>query len=305
MMVDLPDELTKAVQVAIETHGQKALAKEVKRLSDAYRAGKPSFFTSPLSYLAYLCTRFPATYAVAKRVLEECAPPIRSVVDCGAGFGVSLWALPDASSYHLIEKDEGLVSFANSLKNFPNATWEKRDLTQIETFPKGDLFLFSYSLTEVPQKFYPEIVKRVYSAAQKEIVIIEPGTPEGYRRILHLRSLFIEQGGFVVAPCPHEKSCPLTNPDWCHFSKRLPRTPWHRLLKEATLGYEDEKFSYLIISKETPSTRNSRILRRPQKNRGHICLKLCTSNGLEERVVTKKEKELYRKTKKQQWGDCF
>jgi len=302
--MELPADLVQAVEAAIQSHGSRQLTLAAKKLSDRYRQGLPSSFDTEVDRLAYLCTRLPATYAATARVFEERSGPTTcSVVDFGAGLGTSLWALPDASSIHLVERDQGLINLGKGLSN--RGTWQQGDFTQLREIPKGDLYLFSYSLGEIDPSLYSKLIPQFYSQVGEEIVIIEPGTPAGYKRILALRTLFLELGASLVAPCPHHAKCPMEGGNWCHFSQRLQRTPWHRLLKGGEKGYEDEKYSYLIVSKKPFKQEKKRILRIPEKRPGHIIFELCTEQGVQKKIVSKKEKEAYKKCKKLKWGDLI
>jgi len=303
--MELPQELLQAVETAIKSYGQRELSLAAKKLSDRYRRGLPSSFKSPIDCLAYLCTRFPATYAAMKRVFQERKSPIYSIVDFGAGLGTSIWAVPETTTLHLIEKDPLFKEFGQKLSSRANVTWEEADFTKLQTLPKGDLYLFSYSLGEVDPSLYPKLLRQFYSAAGEEIVIIEPGTPAGFERIYAMRTIFLEMGASLIAPCPHHTKCPMEGKNWCHFSQRLPRSPWHRLLKGGELGYEDEKFSYLIVSKKSFKQEKKRILRIPEKRPGHVIFQLCTENGVQEKIVSKKDKENYKKSKKLKWGDLI
>ena len=91
----------------------------------------------------------------------------------------------------------------------------------------------------------------------------------------------------------------MSSRDWCHFAVRLSRTPLHRTLKGGALGYEDEKYSYLIASKVTHLPSGSRIVRRPIKRKGGALLTLCRASHLEQKMVTSKEE------KKLKWGDLL
>lgn len=110
----------------------------------------------------------------------------------------------------------------------------------------------------------------------------------------------------IIAPCPHLSECPaFKNQDWCHFSVRVQRTSLHRMLKDGEKGHEDEKYSYLIVAKNSPQTYNARIVRHPEIHSGHLKLTLCTKNGFEGKIYSKKDKEKYKKAKKAAWGDRF
>ena len=110
----------------------------------------------------------------------------------------------------------------------------------------------------------------------------------------------------MAAPCPHALACPMVGGDWCHFAARLERTALHRKLKGGSLGYEDEKFSYVAFSKEVVELPPSRILSEPARHSGHVSLKLCTkAEGLQQPIISKKQGELYKQSRKAAWGDPF
>ena len=100
-------------------------------------------------------------------------------------------------------------------------------------------------------------------------MIVEPGTPAGYERILAARARLIELGRVIVAPCPHQAACPMPpGKDWCHFGARVNRSALHRRVKDADLSYEDEKFSYvvavrpeIVASGARPAARRAGVLR--------------------------------------------
>ena len=37
--------------------------------------------------------------------------------------------------------------------------------------------------------------------------------------------------------------------DWCHFSQRLARSRDHMLLKDASVPFEDERYSYVVATR--------------------------------------------------------
>jgi ribosomal protein RSM22 (predicted rRNA methylase) len=77
-------------------------------------------------------------------------------------------------------------------------------------------------------------------------------------------------------------------------------------LKEGSLGYEDEKFCYLIASKTPGALFSNRIIRHPLKQSGHVRLTLCTDQGkIEEKTISRKDKSLYRQARDSEWGDCI
>jgi ribosomal protein RSM22 (predicted rRNA methylase) len=93
--------------------------------------------------------------------------------------------------------------------------------------------------------------------------------------------------------------------DWCHFSERVERSRFHRRAKEGVLSYEDEKFSYMIASKNLSSTYYPRIIRHPLKRAGHIHLDLCTNEGLARITISQKNKKAYKLARKLSWGETW
>ncbi|CAD7925485.1 unnamed protein product [Amoebophrya sp. A120] len=86
------------------------------------------------------------------------------------------------------------------------------------------------------------------------LLLIERGTPTGFRFLHHTREMFIdeitEEHFHFVAPCPHEDMCPLavTGSDWCHFAQQVHRLPHTVYCKGSTAKFlEAEKFSFLAI----------------------------------------------------------
>jgi ribosomal protein RSM22 (predicted rRNA methylase) len=93
--------------------------------------------------------------------------------------------------------------------------------------------------------------------------------------------------------------------DWCHFAVRVPRTRRHRLLKGGSLGYEDEKFAYLVATRDVDAPRPpARILRHPRVEKGRIVMTLCTPGGAERAVVTRRD-PAWRRARKAEWGDAW
>ena len=137
------------------------------------------------------------------------------------------------------------------------------------------------------------------------LVIVEPGTPAGAARVQRARARLIEQGASVAAPCPHADACPLASDDWCHFAARVNRSSLQRRLKRGSLGYEDEKFSYIAVTRGSADPCAARVLRRPHREPRRVALRLCTADGLRESLVTRREGERYRAARKTRWGDSW
>jgi len=133
-------------------------------------------------------------------------------------------------------------------ESYPNVVWQSFDLKKDPIPQKAELVISSYVLNELDKASQLKAAEKLWQATEEKLIIIEPGTPTGFEIICQIRSHLIEQGAFVAAPCPHDKECPLQKDDWCHFTCRLARSQIHKILKGGDAPYEDEKFSYLILS---------------------------------------------------------
>ena len=123
--------------------------------------------------------------------------------------------------------------------------------------------------------------------------------------MLVARAAVVGAGGSTIAPCPHDAPCPLVEGDWCHFSVRLARSRTHRAAKAAERGFEDEKFAYCVLTRADAPPATARIIRRPEQNPGHVVFSLCTSEGLERRTVSRRDKSSYGDARKRVWGDSL
>ena len=97
----------------------------------------------------------------------------------------------------------------------------------------------------------------------------------------------------------------MTGADWCHFAARVERSALHRRLKGGALGHEDEKFTYVAVSRVPVVPVPARVVRHPLRRPGHAALELCTPTGLVRRAVTKRERQAWRAARRARWGDAW
>lgn len=226
----------------------------------------------------------------------------RSLLDAGAGPGVATWAAvaqwPSLEELTLVEAEPEMVAAGREL--VPAGQWVQGDVR--EARGPADLVVASYLLGEVGAA----VALDLWRQAAGTIAFVEPGTPPGYRRVLEARAAVLEAGGHTVAPCPHDLACPLPADDWCHFAARLPRSRLHRQAKGAELGWEDEKFSYAVLSREPVAPARARIIRRPQTRSGHVNLVTSERDGVvRARTVSRKQGALYKEARDAAWGDAI
>lgn len=304
--MQLPEELQSAIDRILENTPQSALRKARESLSQDYREGRTSPFSDEAKRLAYLGARMPATYAAIYKVLKQIVLN-GHILDLGSGPGTASWAaselFPSLEKITLIEKSPEAIALGKKLaEGYPllqKANWVQKSLT--DPIPTADGAILAYVLGELNDPM--AVIDACWNAAPL-LILIEPGTPKAFQLMRKIRQRLIDQKAHLIAPCPHAFACPIQGADWCHFSARVERTRLHRMLKEGSLGYEDEKFCYLIASKTPGPVFSNRIIRHPLKQSGHVRLTLCTSEGkIGEKTISRKDKELYRQARDSEWGD--
>lgn len=310
----IPNHLRESLEREASALPPAELAAAARRLSEAYRLGQQAGQQAGQSVrlhrrtdlAAYALTRMPATFAALSTVFAELPATPQSLIDFGAGPGTSLWAAQAVfgtpPSATLIEQNTNWAAFAEQL-GLPAATWRHADLRRLDRTPEAhDLAVLSYVLNELSKLDAARVLRQAWDAAGSALVVLEPGTPAGFARVLEARRQLIEWGAHIAAPCPHATECPLQKPDWCHFAVRVDRTRAHRFAKGGELGYEDEKFSYVLATRSAPAVSAARVLRHPLHSAGKAELKLCTAEGLKTLVAGKKHPD-WKQARKASWGD--
>lgn len=71
------------------------------------------------------------------------------------------------------------------------------------------------------------------------------------------------------------------------------------------MSYEDEKYSYVAVSRAEGLPIAARVIRHPQVRSGHIRLVLCTPVGVKHVVVARSNREAYRRARELRWGSAI
>jgi ribosomal protein RSM22 (predicted rRNA methylase) len=325
----LPDELLAAIEREAEKVDRAALARASDELTRRYKSADFSapILKSEAHRAAYLAARLPATYAANWRVFSEIwrlaphAQEVTSVLDLGAGPGTALWAaaevFPGLRQATLVESDDAWVKLGRRIAaDSPHLVlrqgrWIRHDLRSPLDSSVHDMVVISYTLGELSPVAANMLVLRAWKLASRFLVVVEPGTPRGFGVVHAARSALIADMAAgaesqILAPCPHRDACPMAAAgDWCHFAQRVPRTSLHRRLKGGALAYEDEKFSYIVASRDHSPVAPSRIVRHPQKRSGHVQLTLCTRRGIENRTVSRSRGKDYQLARHAEWGEAW
>ena len=288
-------------------------------ISQTYRTGGGSTaIRTETDALAYALARMPATYAAVTASLNalcEIRPDFapQNLLDIGAGPGTATWAAAETfvslADFTSIDANPALRTLALDLFD-ESSRLSRIQYTQGEAravlvnAEPADLVVASYLLGEMSDTERAGLADLMWARTSDTLLIVEPGTPAGYARILDLRRRLIALGAHVAAPCPHDGECPLIAPDWCHFTQRLPRSRTHRQLKAAELAFEDEKFAYVALTRAAIAQHPARVLAQPDVSKAEVTAKLCTSDGLVTTKVPRRAKEDYARARRWRWGDA-
>lgn len=332
------DALRAALDALVDGLPPKQASAAVDRLIGHYRGATPThapILRDRSDVVAYAAYRMPATFEAVAAALRALAARVpgwspEAHLDLGGGTGAAVWAAqavwgdgPQARAVRtttVLDWSEAALALGRDLaersgSGAPGAAeWRRQRLSAEAPLPTGSLVTVSYVLNELAENDRESVAEAAVRAARGAAVFVEPGTPDGYARIMEVRDRLVAAGLTVLAPCPHDGRCPIERGrDWCHFAARVSRSSLHRRVKGGSLPYEDEKFSYvaavtpaLLGEAGFPVPAPSRIVRKPQIRKGQVLLDLCTrDDGLRRTTVSKRHGPGYRAARDAAWGDAW
>src|SRR6266487_5402431 len=221
---DLPAELRAALDGKLRGFSRNDAAGRAASISKTYRDGGGSgTIRSETDALAYALARMPATYAAVTaslNALAEIRPNFapNSLLDVGAGPGTATWAaaeaFPSLQKFALLDANVTLRALALDLVSdsfrLRDVSYERGEaratLTKAGT---ADLVVASYMIGEIGDAEQRALAELMWAKTRDTLLVVDPGTPAGYGRIIALRERLIAMGAHVVAPCPHDGRCPL------------------------------------------------------------------------------------------------
>jgi ribosomal protein RSM22 (predicted rRNA methylase) len=316
---DLPAELKTALESRLHGLSRTDAAGRAASISRTYRdGGNSSAIRSESDALAYALARMPATYAAviaSVNALREIRPDFApsSLLDVGAGPGTATWAAAEAfaslTDFTLLDANAALRGLALDLRSQSARLREMnyhhgQARAALADTDAADLVVASYMIGEIGDAERSALAYLLWAKTRDTLLIVEPGTPAGYARIIAARTQLIALGAHVAAPCPHDGRCPLQPPDWCHFTQRLPRSRAHQQIKGAELPFEDEKFAYVALTRAAIAQHPARVLAQPVVTKVEVTAKLCTSDGLVIARTPRRAKADYAAARRWRWGDA-
>ncbi|MGA4842348.1 small ribosomal subunit Rsm22 family protein [Streptomyces sp. G45] len=324
------ETLRAALAALLEDLPPRTATQAVDRLIANYRGATPTaapVLRDRADVTAYAAYRMPATFEAVRSALREFADATpegwapSGHTDIGGGTGAATWAVnatwPGERPVTVLDWAEPALALGRELARanaeLAGARWQRERIGAALAVAPTALVTISYVLGELTEADRASVVTAAADAATDAVVVVEPGTPDGYARVIEARDRLVAAGYTVAAPCPHSAACPIVpGTDWCHFSARVSRSSLHRKVKGGSLAYEDEKFSFVAAVRGdgaaaeglAPAAR--RVVRKPQIRKGQVLLELCDADGaLRRETVTKRHGPLYREARDADWGDAW
>ncbi|KAG9313997.1 mitochondrial small ribosomal subunit Rsm22-domain-containing protein [Chiua virens] len=179
-------------------------------------------------------------------------------------------------TYLGLDRREGLMSIAKQLLKKTElgalqTTWKKsfpEDYCRDPAEGHSTIALSAFMLSAQPSPLARKnMVKEMWDSGAQTIILIDHNSPAGFQHIAEARRLLLDlglkenedpemmhqsfRGSHVVAPCPHDRPCPLHHFGplslVCGFSQRLQRPTFVRRTKHVKKGHEDIGYSYVVI----------------------------------------------------------
>lgn len=309
--MQFPKNIEEKVLALIDGQKLKNLKEKREHLTTKYKeqsGQSKSLIESGDDSLIYAVSRMPATYVVLNSLINTLARQgligeIERVFDVGSGTGAGWFAIKDydeSIDCTMFERDKNMADIAKKLTDVQPVRF---DLLKDNIEQTADLVLSSYVLSELTESDRIFATRKLAKMSDKYLLIVDTGTPKTYEEFMKLVPILEKEGYFVVAPCKTKK-CSLEN-DYCQFFARVERSAILRASKGAELSYEDEKYFYLLLSKEKTDVQGNRVIRRPKFAPNLVEHTLCSSDGVIKKVYTKREKELFKKAKKASINDLI
>jgi ribosomal protein RSM22 (predicted rRNA methylase) len=315
----LPGAARETLAALLQGRSLREMGERSQAISAQYRSRKGSsgVVLTDDDALAYAAARMPATFAAMGHALEQlldAAPDLKPVtlLDAGCGPGTAALAaariFPGLRKLALVDHNQPLLDIARRLLDPAGGreiSFTRQDLAGGASLPAADIVTAGYVFAELREADALALADALWAVADQALVITEPGTPDGFQRIRSIRERLLAKSAHLAAPCTHHAPCPMASPGWCRVPVRVQRSRDHRTLKAGTLGYEDEPVAYLALTRAPPSARAShRIVGAARPGKAEIALPACGGGELRDISAPARNRELFKRFKKLDWGDA-
>ena len=244
-------------------------------------------------------------------------PQSDKIIDWGCGTGVASRQVTEWSRIQqvtLVDQSPLALDFAQQQLSKSNIVTQAQ--SPRSAFAPKSLLLLSHVLGELSDREAKELAHQ--ASLVDEIIWVEPGSHDISRKLSRIRSIFLEAGHHLIAPCVHEHPCPMLQArqerHWCHFFAPPPpeifqSSFWNEASHQLGIDLRSLPYSYLAFSRHhSPSWEagTERLIGHPRSYKGYGKLFCCGSSGLHERTLQKRENpDLFKKLIKHQEESIF
>ena len=321
--IRLPSDLHTAIAHALAAVAPARWMHEAQVLSKHYRAAaaaseQPLPLGAPQA-LGYAALIMPATYAQLRGAMAATAARIpgwapTTLLDLGSGPGTALWAAtaqwPSLRSLTAWEREPAFIVLGRTLAResataaVRDTRWERVDLRHPgpRRSQRYDLVVLGHVLNELPPEVQRAVVAYAWELTAGVVLIVEPGTPAAFAVVRAARDQLLAAGARTIAPCAHDRPCPLAN-DWCHFPPRLIRPDFQRRARGAPSQWEDSNFASAAMARFAPARPIwGRVIREPISTKAYAEVTISGREGIARYRALKRYRAAFRLVKGLAWG---
>ncbi|KAF8940800.1 37S ribosomal protein S22 [Dissophora ornata] len=217
----------------------------------------------------------------------------RTFLDFGTGPGTAIWAANEVwetplkytgidASLAMLETAEEILEVMSS-RGAPicNVTL-KPFMSHGSQDAKHDVVMSAFALSELTTPaLRKSTLEHLWDSTNDMLILIDRGTPSGFKILAEAREQILgldadrfkvkpkydaygnqlpeeepqaREPAHVLAPCPHDKICPIyaslsRETQWCHFSQKVQRPDFLRKTKHSKENFEDSKYTYVVLRK--------------------------------------------------------
>ncbi|KAH7059913.1 mitochondrial small ribosomal subunit Rsm22-domain-containing protein [Linnemannia elongata] len=217
----------------------------------------------------------------------------KTFLDFGTGPGTAIWAANEVwetplkytgvdTSMAMLESAEEILDILSTNGSpIPNVTF-KPFMSHGAKAAKYDVVMSAFALSELTTPaLRKSTLEHLWNSTNDMLILVDRGTPSGFRILAEAREQILgldldriitkpkydaygelipdepiikPEPAHVVAPCPHDKVCPMyeslsRDSQWCHFSQKVQRPDFLRKTKHSKDNYEDAKYTYVVLRK--------------------------------------------------------
>ena len=323
--IELPEELHAAIAQVLAATPPARWIQAAQELSERYRGARDPqaapLAAKPLEMLGYAAMILPATYAQLWGAMAATAMRVpgwapRTMLDIGSGPGTAFWAAmahwPSLQSLAAWERERAFIELGRRLAQaspdaaLRTARWVQMDLRRAHTGSgeQYDLVVLGHVLNELPVDDQLRVVDMAWKLTAGVLLIVEPGTSAAFPVVRMCRDHLLSTGAHTLAPCPHDRPCPLVD-DWCHFPQRIMRPPFQRRARAAPSQWEDSKYSYAAMARFPAAPIWGRVIREPTANKAYAETKISSPAGTSRYRAWKRYRDAYRSVRDLRWGQVL